>query len=105
MSARTVEAATRTEVRLQVVQGATLGEQSLLDTSQMTPIDVLPDNVLLELLGFCLDGDQDTMTRIEELQSLVHVCQRWRSVVFGSPRRFYFYLIHPIFWRHRIRPS
>ena len=29
----------------------------------MTPI-VLPDDVLLELLGFCLDEDQDTMTQI-----------------------------------------
>ena len=24
---------------------------------------------------------------VEEWQSLVHVCQRWRSIVFGSPRR------------------
>jgi hypothetical protein len=44
-----------------------------VDTSQMTPIDVLPDDVLLELLGFCLDEDQDTMTRVEALKFLVHV--------------------------------
>jgi hypothetical protein len=38
---------------------------SRVDTSQITPVDVLPDDVLLELLCFCLDEDQDTMTRIE----------------------------------------
>ena len=29
----------------------------------------------------------DTKTRIESWQPLVHVCQRWRDLVFGSPRR------------------
>ena len=31
--------------------------------------------------------DQHTKNEIEAWQLLVHVCRRWRSVVFGSPRR------------------
>ncbi len=54
----------------------------------MKRIDVLPDDVLLEIFDFYLiypyDGDK---TDIEAWQSLVHVCRRWRSLVFGSPRR------------------
>jgi hypothetical protein len=32
-------------------------------------------------------GDQDTIRKIESWQSLVHVCRRWRCLVFGSPRQ------------------
>jgi hypothetical protein len=63
---------------------------SRVDTNEMTPMDVLPDDVLLYLSDFCLDQDQDAMARMKVLQSLVHVCRRWRGVVFGSPRRLYF---------------
>src|SRR6266849_165688 len=55
---------------------------------QMKRIDVLPDDVLLEIFDFYLiypyDGDK---TDIEAWQSLIHVCRRWRTLVFGSPRR------------------
>jgi hypothetical protein len=51
------------------------------------PIDTLSDDVLLSIFDFCADEYQDTKEEIEEWQSLVHVCRRWRSVVFGSPRR------------------
>jgi hypothetical protein len=47
----------------------------------------LPDDVLLEIFDFCTDEDRPTKKGIEAWQSLVHVCRRWRSVVFGSPRR------------------
>jgi hypothetical protein len=52
-------------------------------------IDVLPDDVLLEIFNFCMDKGEDKPTKkaTEAWQSLVHVCRRWRSVVFGSPRR------------------
>ena len=55
----------------------------------MTPVDVLPDDVLLVIFDFCVGGvrDQDNKRAIEAWQSLVHVCRRWRSIVFGSPRR------------------
>jgi hypothetical protein len=32
-------------------------------------------------------GDQETKVKIESWQSLVHVCRRWRGLIFGSPRR------------------
>ena len=54
----------------------------------MTPIDVLPDDVLLAIFDFCIArvGYQDKR-EIEAWQSLVHVCQRWRTLVFQSARR------------------
>jgi hypothetical protein len=55
----------------------------------VTSIDVLNDDVLLVIFDFCVaDGVNGDPTRgIEAWQSLVHVCRRWRSIVFQSPRR------------------
>ena len=63
-------------------------------------IDDLPDDDLLTIFDFCVAGyedqltieapvfdDQDRKREIESWQSLVHVCRRWRALVFGSPRR------------------
>jgi F-box-like len=50
-------------------------------------IDKLPDDVLLEVFDFFAKEDEFTKESMEEWQTLVHVCRRWRSVVFGSPRR------------------
>ncbi|KAI0288908.1 hypothetical protein BC826DRAFT_1107427 [Russula brevipes] len=45
-------------------------------------IDILPDDVLLEIF------DVDTMNQgTQRWHILVHVCRRWRSVVFASTRR------------------
>jgi hypothetical protein len=44
-------------------------------------IDILPDDLLLEIFDFRARRDQRAW------QSLVHVCRRWRSLVFASPRR------------------
>jgi hypothetical protein len=44
---------------------------------------MLPEDVLLDIFAFYVDEAQ----RIQAWQSLVHVCGRWRSVVFGSPNR------------------
>ena len=46
-------------------------------------IDVLPDDVLLVIFDFYVNSTYSH----EEWQSLVHVCRRWRTLVFGSPRR------------------
>ena len=54
---------------------------------------ILPDDVILEIFDFYMDGDQETNEGIEAWQSLVHVCQRWRRIVFGSPRRLNLQLI------------
>ena len=52
---------------------------------------MLPDDVLLEIFDFYVDKalDEDEIHKkvIEGWQTLVHVCWRWRSVVFGSARR------------------
>jgi hypothetical protein len=45
-------------------------------------IDALPDDVLLSVFECYLDEATD----VEGWRTLVHVCQRWRNVVFGSPR-------------------
>jgi hypothetical protein len=45
-------------------------------------IDVLPDDVLLDAFGFYVDGYEGS-----RWQTLVHVCRRWRNLVFASPRR------------------
>ena len=45
-------------------------------------IDVLHDEVLLAIFDFYVDE-----APIHAWQSLIHVCRRWRSVVFGSPCR------------------
>ena len=46
-------------------------------------IDMLPDDVLLEIFDFFVRGEYD----LEAWQRVVHVCRRWRRIVFGSPRR------------------
>ena len=55
----------------------------------MNQIDVLPDDVLLGIFDFYVEMrlwcESDLGT--EAWQSLVHVCRRWRSLVFQSPRR------------------
>ena len=45
-------------------------------------IDVLPDVALLEIFDFCLDEDLEV-----DWHTLVHVCQTWRNIIFGSARR------------------
>jgi hypothetical protein len=44
-------------------------------------INILPDDALLEIFDFYV-GEPRTAWH-----TLVHVCQKWRNVVFGSPRR------------------
>jgi hypothetical protein len=51
------------------------------DVGQVVSIDMLPDDILLEISDFFMEYV------VEEWQILVHVCRRWRSVVFGSPHR------------------
>jgi hypothetical protein len=52
------------------------------DADRLT-IDILPDDALLEIFDFYL-GETEWTNR---WHILVHVCRRWRLVVFGSPRR------------------
>ena len=56
---------------------------------------ILPDDILLIIFDFYIGEYQDGHTfeagrpqgpRIKSWQLLVHVCRRWRGLVFGSPR-------------------
>jgi hypothetical protein len=58
---------------------------------QVVSIDMLPDDVLVEIFDVFVNEaieDQDYIhdSEVEAWQSLVHVCRRWRSIVFASPR-------------------
>ena len=50
---------------------------------------MLPDDVLLKISDFYVDEDFGPLEkqRIGKWTTLAHVCRRWRSVVFYSPRR------------------
>ena len=52
-------------------------------------IDMLPDDVLLLIFDFFVEEGRQSFSKVfvEEWQTLVHVCRRWRSLVFGSPHR------------------
>jgi hypothetical protein len=60
---------------------------------------MLHDDVLLAIFDFYVEDPKNFEGRvlekveIEVWQSLVHVCRRWRSVVFGSPRRLKLHLV------------
>ena len=51
-------------------------------------IDILPDDVLLEIFDHYV-AEADENDEYEEWQILVHVCQKWRYVVFQSPLRLH----------------
>ena len=53
----------------------------------MNPIDVLPDNVLLEIFELYVKDQLYSRSWTDQWRPLVHVCRRWRGIVFGSPRR------------------
>jgi hypothetical protein len=51
-------------------------------------VDILPDSVLLEIFRFCLcEPTEFPVQRASDWQILVHVCQRWRRIIFASPRQ------------------
>ena len=63
----------------------------------MISIDRLSDDDLLEIFHLYVDEVRNHYVREHHVmmawQRLVHVCRRWRSVVFGSPRRLKLQLI------------
>ena len=66
----------------------------LLNLCDVVPVirtDLLPDDVLLDIFDFHASIDMGSRyydkKKTQAWQSLVHVCRRWRSLVFGSPRR------------------
>ena len=50
-------------------------------------IDILPDDIFLEIFAFCVhDPCKDFVQLMGEWKRLVHVCQRWRQIIYASPR-------------------
>jgi hypothetical protein len=47
------------------------------------PVEMLPEEVLLDIFDFYLGKDNYAMAWV----TLVHVCRRWRSIVFAAPLR------------------
>jgi hypothetical protein len=52
-----------------------------------TAIDILPDDVLLEIFVFLPSGSTRFVYDDRTWRKLVHVCRRWRQLVFASPLR------------------
>ena len=56
------------------------------------PIYMLPDNVLLDIFDFRRIGEPEPDHRPWKWKRLVHVCRRWRQIIFASPIRFHIQL-------------
>jgi hypothetical protein len=50
-------------------------------------IDILPDDVLLEIFHFYKDDPTSIRIYTWCWITLIHVCRRWRHIIFGSPQR------------------
>ena len=63
----------------------------------MITTDTLPDDVLIVIFSFYLDlhlGEYSPEKEREKAwQLLVHVCRRWRTIIFGSPRHLNLQLV------------
>ena len=78
-----------------IISWRLLADSMRFTAGQVITIDDLPDDVLLAMFDFYVAKDQGLPTfisisekrEIESWQSLVHVCRRWRGLVFASPRR------------------
>jgi hypothetical protein len=64
----------------------TIAYYILQHISPRVTIGALPDNVLLDIFEFCrLDFEHSWGEWAKTWYKLVHVCQRWRYVIFASP--------------------
>ena len=77
-----------------IISRRLLADSMRCTAGQAITIDDLPDDVLLAIFDFYVVEYQDLSLTIvsrkrgiESWQSLVHVCRRWRGLVFASPRR------------------
>ena len=83
------EVSDKRQVLLRTTSGTQPGRADRLHPR--ATIEALPDNVLLETFELHLgkdDADEVYSNRnYDGWQTLVHVCHRWRYIVFASPRR------------------
>jgi hypothetical protein len=57
-----------------------------MDDTNLTTIKVLPDDVLLLVFFLCNPRDHADKPVTWQWCRLAHVCQRWRRIIFASPR-------------------
>jgi hypothetical protein len=48
---------------------------------------MLPDNVLLEIFHFYMGNYTSLLNQTRKWQKIVRICQRWRRIIFASPRQ------------------
>lgn len=68
--------------KIRNVRGQLQGE----NLRHATTIGVLPDDVMLEIFDLC-QTHQDPLCLVWKWHLLVHVCRRWRQIIFESPHR------------------
>ncbi|KAH9008202.1 hypothetical protein EDB84DRAFT_1598505 [Lactarius hengduanensis] len=57
--------------------------------SHVATINILPDDIFREIFAICLsDPYENPLVCMWEWQGLVKVCQRWRQIIYASPRYF-----------------
>ena len=71
--------------RMFIISSFTSGADAPLDRVGPAKIDMLPDEILLNIFNFYRLDSMDSVGYTWEWHNLVHVCRRWRSVVFASP--------------------
>ncbi|KAN0131226.1 hypothetical protein V8E53_010930 [Lactarius tabidus] len=76
------------------------GTALLINYGHKATVNNIPDNVLLEIFSFYLydtDPDRDSYFRDtrkwQTWRILAHICQRWRRIIFSSPRRLNLHII------------
>ncbi|KAH9018350.1 hypothetical protein EDB84DRAFT_1519578, partial [Lactarius hengduanensis] len=67
-----------------------------------TTIDMLPDHVLLEIFDF-YRMNRDALRLVWKWHLLVHVCERWRQIIFASPHRLNLQILCT--WRTPVRKN
>jgi hypothetical protein len=66
----------------------TVSDLCLIDESGCTmSISMLLDDFLLEIFELCRKDSNFDWFKVWGQNGLVHVCRRWRQLIFGSPRR------------------
>jgi hypothetical protein len=76
--------------------GKILSSSSYVSVARATTIDILPDDVLLQIFDFCgvVGHPLEFLSHpVLEWHRLIHVCRRWRQIIFSSPHRLDLYLL------------
>jgi len=74
-------------VRFCTVLATTTNRSSIDQITADAKIDILSDEDLLEIFSCCLAEEADCRPHDWRWLTLVHVCRRWRTIVFASPCR------------------